>query len=382
MYGNVAMARKPGFNPWYLFAIFTSLVILAVMFHPSSDAIVSKFTITPESPSTAYDVSFEDEEPDAPMSRLNTTWHAQIAVESAKDTSDWEAVKTPSGISLSRKRVALLSTKSSWSTYWVVIMLTSYPVEDRPLPYMIPLLVHFISTVPPEWSFRFMGSQDSIDMIKDSPLCQRYIEDKKLFVDLIPYQLAPDISHYNTISTLLTSAWLYEEWLWPAEWVFVFQLDSMICSNSKTMLNDFVDQDFSFLGAYTGEQDISTGGGFSLRKVSHLARIINESPYETYPSHGTEDFYFSMALSEKSWAKVPTGPEAMRWALVRSFPDTMEDMPLGFHTYSSDGMFRGKDGQSNQNKAYEYCPELGIITVGRWNCQCSPDPSRRGGLGG
>lgn len=111
--------------------------------------------------------------------RLNTSWHRQITRELvATDESGLTGVETPLGV-LDRTRVAVL-------------------IEDRPLPYLIPLLLHFISVVPPEWSFRFMGSEDSIKMMESNPTIRRYLEGNKLFLDLIPYHLVPSVNVSTT----------------------------------------------------------------------------------------------------------------------------------------------------------------------------------------
>lgn len=107
--------------------------------------------------------------------RLNTSWHRQIAREHlATDEAGLTGVETPLGI-LDRTRVAVL-------------------IEDRPLPYLIPLLLHFMSVVPPEWSFRFMGSEDSIKLMESNPTIRRYLEAKKLFLDMIPYHIVPGVN--------------------------------------------------------------------------------------------------------------------------------------------------------------------------------------------
>ena len=257
-------------------------------------------------------------------------------------------------------------------------------MENRPLPYLIPLLIHFIATVPREWSFRFMGSEASVAMLSANPIIQSYVRDKKLFLDLIPYDHVRDFVNYNQVNRFLASAYLYRDWLWPSDWLFLFQDDSMICSNSVLTLNDFVDQDWSFMGSKTGDNDLSTGGGFSLRKIPDLVRLLDQYSFKQWRQDGclaSEDYFFSMALREYDWARIPEDDDVIRFGLVRHFPDNMVDMPLGFHPFSSDGMFRGVKAQENQDKAYAYCPELAIISTGRWNCKCSPDGRPRGGLG-
>lgn len=192
---------------------------------------------------------------------------------------------------------------------------------------------------------------------------------------------------YDTMNNLLSRPWLYEEWMWPAEWIFLFQDDSMICSASKLTLNNFVDEGWSFLGAssHTNDKPHSTGGGFSLRYVPHLIKQLRTYSFDDWRKDGqiaSEDYYFSMAMWDLPEAKMPLGPEAIRWGVVFEWSEEPDEMPLGFHPFSSDGMFRGAQGQENQKKAYAYCPELAIITVGRWDCQCSPNGQRPGGLGG
>lgn len=33
-------------------------------------------------------------------------------------------------------------------------------IENRPNPILAPLMLHFMSVVPPDWRFRFMGSPE------------------------------------------------------------------------------------------------------------------------------------------------------------------------------------------------------------------------------
>lgn len=116
-------------------------------------------------------------EKDAVQPKLNTSWHKQIAVELTNNKTGLTGMDTPLGM-LDRTRVALL-------------------IESRPLPYLVPLLLHFISVVPPEWSFRFMGSTESVALMESNPTLRRYIEMKKLFLDLIPYDIVASVDVRN-----------------------------------------------------------------------------------------------------------------------------------------------------------------------------------------
>lgn len=324
-------------------------------------------TTVPTIPDVVSPPSPAKVEPSNPEPRLNTSWHRQIALETANDEAELTAVKTKYGI-LDRTRVALL-------------------MENRPLPYLVPLLLHFLSVVPPEWSFRFMGSDDSIALMESNPTIRRYVTNKKLFLDLIPYEVVKNINSYDGVNYLLTRPWFYEEWIWPSKWLFLFQDDSMICSASTLTLDDFVDEDWSFIGgsAYGNSTPTGTNGGFSLRKVPHLIRMLHTKSLEEFAAEGnpgSEDHYFSTGMWELEGTKMPVGTEAIRFGVVVQYSPVEGEMPLGFHPFSSDGLFRGPEGQANQDKAYKYCPELGIISLGRWDCQCSPNPYKPGGLGG
>lgn len=299
--------------------------------------------------------------------RLNTSWHRRIALEMMNDRTNLTAVKTQHG-TFDRTRVALL-------------------MENRPLPYLVPLLIHFMAVVPSEWSFRFMGSEESLALLESNPMIRRYMTQEKLFIDLIPYDVVENINSYKKVNHLLTRPWLYEEWLWPAKWLFLFQDDSMICSASKLTLNDFVDEDWSFIGgsAYSNSVPNGMNGGFSLRKVPHLISMLHTLSFEEFAAAGnvaTEDHYFTTSMWNLPEAKMPIGHKAIRFGVVIHYHPDPTEMPLGFHAHSSDGIFRGPEGQANQDKAYAYCPELAIISVGRWDCQCSPNRQRPGGLGG
>ncbi|KAF2155161.1 hypothetical protein K461DRAFT_292044 [Myriangium duriaei CBS 260.36] len=303
-----------------------------------------------------------------PVHRLNTTWHRQIAIESVKWPS-LENVQTPYG-ELNRKRVALL-------------------LDNRPLPYLIPVLLYFLATVEREWSFRFMGSEESLGIMEANPLIMKYVRDKKLFLDPIPYEKlgVKAVNSYDTMNKLLSRPFLYEEWLWPSEWLFLFQDDSMICANSKKTLNDFVDEEWSFMGVQMNNNNY-TGGGLSLRRIPHLARSLADYSFDQWAADGrwpSEDGYFSKHMATYNWTKMPNYEETLKWGLVRDFPAGMEQMPFGFHPFSSDGMFRnGKPEvvKENQVRGFKYCPELAIIAAGRWDFSTSPDGSRPGGLGG
>lgn len=129
-------------------------------------------------------------------------------------------------------------------------------IENRSQPHLTPLLLHFMSVVPPEWPFLFMGSNESITHIRRSAPIREYISNGKLSVQLIPENMPVD--NQESLSRTMTRLDFYEMLL-PAEWLFIFQTDSIICANSGASLNDWVERGFSWVGASWGK-DTKYGG--------------------------------------------------------------------------------------------------------------------------
>ncbi|RDA94381.1 hypothetical protein CP533_3812 [Ophiocordyceps camponoti-saundersi (nom. inval.)] len=145
-------------------------------------------------------------------------------------------------------------------------------IEDRPLPVLAPLVLHFTAVVPPDWRFLFLGSQASLSKMNASAAVRQRARQGKLRLEPIPDNMS--VSGEEMISRFLTSSWLYEEAIAPAEWLLVFQTDSMVCANSRVDVDHFLPYDW--VGAPwnpTGEW--GGNGGLSLRRVSPIRRILH-----------------------------------------------------------------------------------------------------------
>ncbi|KAK6822660.1 hypothetical protein PG987_014205 [Apiospora arundinis] len=115
-------------------------------------------------------------------------------------------------------------------------------IENRGNPILAPLMLHFMSVVPPDWRFRFMGSKESVHYINQSMAIREQVNAGKLDLTYIPSNMST--AGQEMISRFLTNLWLYETVLQPAEWLLVFQTDSILCSNSRQNLNDYLDYDW------------------------------------------------------------------------------------------------------------------------------------------
>lgn len=99
-------------------------------------------------------------------------------------------------------------------------------IENRLDGKLAPLILHMMSVIPPDWRFRFVGSEDSIFLVNSSAAIRHQVNAGKLDISMIPSNMS--VAGQEQISQFLTTRWLYEYFLQPAEWLLVFQTDSVL----------------------------------------------------------------------------------------------------------------------------------------------------------
>lgn len=182
-------------------------------------------------------------------------------------------------------------------------------IENRPNPILAPLMLHFMSVVPPDWRFRFMGSIESVEHINKSVAIREQVNAGKLDLTYIPSNMST--AGQEMISRFLTNLWLYETVLQPAEWLLVFQTDSILCANSKLNLNDFLDYDW--MGAPWHPNGRWGGnGGLSIRRVSTMIDVLrNQVRVE---DSEPEDVWLAERVSHHPGAKIANGTISMTFS--------------------------------------------------------------------
>ncbi|KAF3169755.1 hypothetical protein TWF225_011237 [Orbilia oligospora] len=228
-------------------------------------------------------------------------------------------------------------------------------IENRPQPHLTPLLLHFMSVVPPEWPFLFLGSNESITHIQKSGPIRNYISNGKLSVRLIPEDM--NVNNQENLSRTMTRVDFYEM-LSPAEWLFIFQTDSIICANSGVSLNDWVERGFSWVGASWGKDTKYGGnGGFNLRRVSYLVEVLTHQ--NRHDGEKLEDWWLTDRLGHMPNAKMANGTEEMEFSVEKVPYDT----PLGYHTGWGGKLLMAQvwKEQEQRDQIFEYCPEIKIL---------------------
>ncbi|KAI1082323.1 hypothetical protein F5B20DRAFT_587942 [Whalleya microplaca] len=218
-------------------------------------------------------------------------------------------------------------------------------IENRPVPILAPLTLHFMSVVPPDWRFRFMGSPESVASINRSMAIREQVAAGKLDLTLIPGNMST--AGQEMISRFLTTRWLYETVLRPAEWLLVFQTDSILCANSRQNLNDFLDYDW--VGApWDPSGRFGGNGGLSLRRVGAIVDVLRDQvrAHDSEP----EDVWLTERLGHRPNAKMANGSLSLTFS---------GEMNTGNPENIGDGSTLGNYNSSLEAaKAGEYVPEI------------------------
>jgi hypothetical protein len=120
---------------------------------------------------------------------------------------------------------------------------------------LVPLLLHMIMVVPPDWRFVFFGSKATVRQVRNSPTASAYEHLGKLWINNLEDRWAKDwhgesIANTNVTeldeltSRLLTNNAFYEEELPNTDWLFTFHSDSILCTNAEQSLDDWLQWDW------------------------------------------------------------------------------------------------------------------------------------------
>jgi hypothetical protein len=239
-------------------------------------------------------------------------------------------------------------------------------IEDRPLSSLAPLLLHFSSVLGPEWPILLFTSEGKEPK---SPAFRRAIEDGRITIRRLPEDL--EFTKHQAVTEFLTTPWFWEQ-LMPAGHVFMFQADSIICTNANITVSDFLEYDF--VGAPISPTRIPIlrgqgyNGGFSLRNVSLTLEIVKKASWQAEledgmifqepcaanePCQKFEDqwFYHKMKILG---ARLPTIEVAKKFSVETEWYET----PLGYHQV--DRWWKDKESLA---QIHNWCPEHALATT-------------------
>jgi hypothetical protein len=264
-------------------------------------------------------------------------------------------------------------------------------VENRPVSVLAPVIIHFISVLPRDWTVRMLGSPVASRAVNQSAAIRAQVAVGKLRLDTLPDNVT--IVDGESISHFLTSPWLYDTYLAEVEHVLVFQTDSMLCANAYDTVDSYLAYDW--VGAPWPEvpdDEYGGNGGLSMRGVRAISRLLAETdrPVDGLP----EDVWITQELSlrnhsmatvreERPFAAEMLGidsspPLEIVWSgrgpkpvndrgYVAGVDDWRDGQyePLGYHLGSSGAWLHGGvwGTPDYRRHLYTYCPELKIIVA-------------------
>ncbi len=261
-------------------------------------------------------------------------------------------------------------------------------IENRPSAALAPVMLSFISVVPPDWRFRFMGSVESIKAINESAAIREQVKLGKLDLTFIPSNMST--GSQEEISRFLTTAWLYDTVLKPAEWLLMFQTDSILCANSAYNINDYLEYDW--VGApWNPNSRWGGNGGLSLRRVSAILEVLKSQ--RRIDGSEPEDLWLTERLGDRIGTKVANASVSLTFAgetlvgrvnnkthyvtastkaelmaasernqLVHGIDDWRDGFyePMGYHTGGSGTYLHVRvwGTPDKREHIYKYCPEV------------------------
>ncbi|KAI9681111.1 MAG: hypothetical protein M1817_002393 [Caeruleum heppii] len=241
-------------------------------------------------------------------------------------------------------------------------------VENRPLGHVPSLLLHMISVVPPEWPFLFLGSRESLDQVNASLPVRLHQETGKLRLREAPSNDTLPVK--EVVNRMFTNSTFYEDFVDPAEWLFVFQTDSILCARSERSLNDWLKYDW--VGApWRADDRFGGSGGFSLRRMSRIKQVLQ---FQTRQDEGdAEDRWLVPRVGLLPGAQMANASQEASFGVE----GVWHERPMGYHVAPDDLHHDVWDVEEHRQEIFKYCPEIKMILkmkLGRERCPPEPEP--------
>jgi hypothetical protein len=243
-------------------------------------------------------------------------------------------------------------------------------IEPRPLPHLVPQILHMISVVPPDWRFLFIGSSKSVVSVGRAYATKHQQVIGKLDLMVLPEPW--EIETKEKVYRLLTDMRFYDEFLPGVEWILKYESDSILCANSQESLNDWLDWHWAGAPRTIGDQ-FSGNGGLSLRRVSAIKQVLEFQA--RYNDSEPEDEWFGKRMYILPGAKVASGNDG-----VLAVEDVYMESPMGFHVRNGGMQLADAVWKEpiQRKKIFDYCPELSLIMEMKLEKERCPGDNKEG----
>ncbi|KFY14167.1 hypothetical protein V491_06127 [Pseudogymnoascus sp. VKM F-3775] len=246
-------------------------------------------------------------------------------------------------------------------------------IEGRAKPHLVPQILHMISVVPPEWRFLFIGTNKSVAAVSRSFAIKYQQAAGKLDLMVVPKPW--EIKNREHVWRMLTDKHFYTDLLPGVEWIMKYESDSIMCSNSKESLNDWLRYDWA-AAPRTETDNFAGNGGLSIRRVAAIKRVLE---FQTRDDDSDpEDEWFGKRISAMPDFKVASGLDAKHF----SVEEVYHEAPMGYHLRDGEGHLPPGVWKNSDQRAriLKYCPEISIILPMKLERERCEGDNREGGI--
>lgn len=217
-------------------------------------------------------------------------------------------------------------------------------IETNPPPNLFPIALHFATVLGPAWKIVIYTLEENWVVPNSRPFL-RALESNTVEIRFLPPGTI--LSDGNYVSDFMGKPWFWEQ-LQDAAHVLLFQLDSMICTNSERRVEDFLQYDF--IGApIDPEFGHGYNGGLSLRNPRVFLNLTREGPVD-YPNYMEDQWFYKVLEGKvKDGIRLASPEVAETFAVETRF----YDRPLGYHQperYQAEHM----------DAILQWCPEVAM----------------------
>jgi len=222
---------------------------------------------------------------------------------------------------------------------------TAVIIEPREHKALSLVLKNFLENLSDEWNIIIMHGNKNINYVENIIQNELFnYNDRIQMINLNVDNLS--IDDYNK---LLLSENFYS--YIPTEIFLIFQTDTLICENQKTLINDFLQYDY--VGApwsfkHIGEKGrVGGNGGLSLRKKSKMLEKIRNCNND---ENQFEDMYFSNSCSMLNF---PEFTKAKNFSIETVFNEKSFGVHKPWSYMSSDNLKTINENCPNLDKLIE-----------------------------
>jgi hypothetical protein len=224
------------------------------------------------------------------------------------------------------------------NSYPCIAVLVEFRITDKIISVVDNVNLH----IPFTWPIQIFHGKENEDFIRTSTLAP-LIASGKIFLTLLNV-----VYDKSKTDELFTDANFWKQI--PGEKILLFQIDSIMCSNSPHKITDYLQYDY--IGApwdptwYPFDRNYLVGnGGFSLRSRSKILALITLIPYDFQVA---EDIWYAQNLHRVNATIAP-----VHIAKTFSVESIYYERPLGVHRFPWRCDFRRKLAKT--------CPEVVMV---------------------